>query len=102
MSLRLSKKMATDTGYDGLVVTLRQESPGHLTGFLIHTVPPTLSEIGIKRKVPSSYNCATWTHSHTEQYRESEEFETGVVFSSINVKVFSGSQTAVQEPRRGQ
>jgi hypothetical protein len=54
MSLRLSKKTvsANDTGYDGLVKTLRQESPGHLTGLLIHTVPPTLSEIGKKRKVP--------------------------------------------------
>ena len=52
MSLRLSKKTANDTGYDGLVKTLRQESPGHLTGFLIHIVPPTLSEIGKKRKVP--------------------------------------------------
>lgn len=52
MSLRLSKKTANDTGYDGLVKTLRRENPGHLNGFLIHTVPPTLSEIGRKKKVP--------------------------------------------------
>src|SRR5258708_5720858 len=51
MSLRLSKKTGNDTAYDGLVKTLRQEDPGHLTGFLIHTVPPTLSDIGKKRKV---------------------------------------------------
>ena len=52
MSLRFSKKTANDTRYDGLAKTLRQESLGHLSGFLIHTVPPTLSEIGKKRKVP--------------------------------------------------
>ena len=52
MSLRLSKKIANDTRYDGLVKTLRQESPGHLTGFLIRTVLSTSSEIGKKRKVP--------------------------------------------------
>jgi hypothetical protein len=52
MSLRLSKKTANNTRYDGLVKTLRQESHGHLTGSLIHTVPPTLLENGKKRKVP--------------------------------------------------
>ena len=54
--MRLSTKTVTanNTGYNGLVKTLRQESPGHLTGFLIPTVPPTLSEIGRKRKVPVS------------------------------------------------
>ena len=52
MSLRLLKKTENDTGYDGLVKTLRLESPGHLTGFSIQTVPSTLSEIGKKRKVP--------------------------------------------------
>lgn len=50
--MRFSKKTANDTRYDGLAKTLRQESLGHLTGFLIHTVHPTLSEIGKKRKVP--------------------------------------------------
>ena len=49
---RLLMKTANNTGCDGLVKTPRRESPGHLTGFPILTVPPTLSEIGKKRKVP--------------------------------------------------
>ena len=51
-SLELSKKTGGDTRCSGLVKTPRQASPGHLTGFLNHTAPPSLSKIGKKRKVP--------------------------------------------------
>ena len=44
--------MANYTRYGGPAKTLRRASPGHLTGFLVHTVPPNSSRLGNERKVP--------------------------------------------------
>lgn len=43
--------MGSYTKYDGPERTLRQASPGHLTGFLVHTVPPNSSKNGNEEKV---------------------------------------------------
>jgi hypothetical protein len=48
----LSQRMGSYTKYDGPERTLRQASPGHLTGFLVHTVPPNSSKNGNEEKVP--------------------------------------------------
>jgi hypothetical protein len=83
MSLRLLKKTAINTGYDGLVKTLRQESPGHLTGFLIHTVPSTLSEIGEKRKVPVP-TIAPLGHIHIQNNTGKAKKQDSLASSSVS------------------
>jgi hypothetical protein len=44
--------MGSYTKYNGPERTLRQASTGHLTGFLVHTVPPNSSKNGNEEKVP--------------------------------------------------
>ena len=83
MSLRLLTKTANNTGYDGLVKTLRQESPGHLTGFLVHTVPSTLSETGKKRKVPVP-TIAPLGHIHIQNNTGKSKKQDSVAPSSVS------------------